>query len=312
MQSPEYPSSIIGIIKDFGLVLDKKRGQCFLVENNILEQIPVLTGVRKNDLVIEIGAGAGNLTARLSQAAGFVVAYETDRNFFPVYEKYFQGSNTEFLMQDFLKADLPAKIMDARTLMPGLTRTVVVANIPYQITSAIIEKILYSDAAVDDVCLLMQKDVADRTKASADCPEYSILSIACSLRSEVSFVKNIGRNCFFPKPEVDSTIVRFTPRILSESRGVEEFVIFALVKAAFNQRRKVARNAIINNAGRLATVNGYPADFAAFLDGENFKSVLTSAFAECGIEASARAENISPQQYSRLASIVQAEWRKNG
>lgn len=307
----QYPSSVIGVIRDFGLSLDKKRGQCFLVENNILDQLPGLAGVRKDDLVVEIGAGAGNLTARLCDAAGFVVSYETDRNLFPVYEKYFRGANVEFLMEDFLGSDLRAVVGRIMAERPGLSRAIVAANIPYQITSAIIEKLLYREACVADIYLLMQKDVAERTRALPGSKDYGILSVACALRSEVAFVKNIGRNCFCPRPEVDSTFVRFEPRERPEAAGIEEFVIFALVKAAFNQRRKIARNAIANNAARIARVNGYPESFAGFLEGGGFAPALDAALSACGVPPAARAEDISATQYAACASALRSAWLNN-
>jgi len=304
-----YPSSIISLVGEFGLAPDKKRGQCFLIENNILDQIPVLTGVSKDELIIEIGSGPGNLTSRLCDSGGHVMAFETDRNFFPIYEKYFGGRNADFHQLDFLKADLEELVKTAMAKYPALKKVKVVSNIPYYITSPIIEKLLYSGIEFSAIYLLMQTDVAERILAVPETKDYSILTVATSFAAEISMVKNIGKNCFFPKPEIESSILKFIPLQRRKFENFEEFVFFGVLKAAFNQRRKVAINAIFNNAARISEIHSYPAEFTSFTSAPEFKTVLAAAFEKCQISKLARAEEIPCGKYAELASFLSLAMR---
>ncbi len=304
-----YPSSIISLVGEFGLAPDKKRGQCFLIENNILDQIPVLTGVSKDELIIEIGSGPGNLTSRLCDSGGHVIAFETDRNFFPIYAKYFSGRNAEFHQLDFLKADLGELVNNALAKDPSLKKVKVVSNIPYYITSPIIEKLLYSGVEFSAIYLLMQTDVAERILAVPETKDYSILTVATSFAAEISMVKNIGKNCFFPKPEIESSILKFIPLERRKFENFEEFVFFGVLKAAFNQRRKVAINAIFNNAARIAGIHSYPQGFISFTSAPEFKTVLAAAFEKCRISKLARAEEIPCEKYAELATFLSLAMR---
>ncbi len=295
----------MGVIKEFNIDCDKKYGQCFLVDNNALDKIAALADIEKNDLVIEIGAGPANLTSRLAAASCHVMAFETDRNLFKIYDKYFKNSNVTFYQMDFLKADAAAIIEELKA-SAGLNykRIKVVSNIPYYITSQIIEKLLYSKIEFSDIYLLIQSDVASRIAAGPGSKDYSILSAACALKSKVSILKKIPRTCFHPAPEVESALVRLEPVKRHPAKGFKEDVFFAIVKSAFNQRRKVAVSAISNSIERISEINGYDERFTLFLKNSGLKSIFSGIFEKVGIPLLARAEDISCDDYILIAGSL--------
>lgn len=308
-----YPSSIMGIIKEFNIDCDKKYGQCFLVDNNALDKIAESAGVEKTDLVVEIGSGPGNLTARLAAAAALVIAFETDRNLFKIYDKYFNGANASFHQLDFLKADLAGIISEtAAANNIKYDKIKVVANIPYYITSQIIEKILYSGVRFADVYLLMQRDVAERIAARPSTKAYGILSVACALKSKPSIIRKIPSTCFYPAPDVESALVRLEPFERKACADFSEEIFFAIVKSAFNQRRKVAVSAIANNIGRLGEINGYDGLFVEFLKKSALKHIFTGIFENIGLSPLARAEEISCEDYILIARELGGHYRLSG
>lgn len=309
-----YPSSILSIIREFNIECDKKYGQCFLIDNNALDKIAESAGVEKTDLVVEIGSGPGNLTARLAAAAAFVIAFETDRNLFKIYDKYFKDvNNASFHQLDFLKAGLAGIISETSAANNfKYDKIKVVANIPYYITSQIIEKILYSDVKFSDVCLLMQRDVAERIAARPSTKEYGILSVACSLKSKPSIIRKIPASCFYPAPDVESALVRLEPFERPTGEGFSEEIFFAIVKSAFNQRRKVALSAIANNIGRLGEINGYDGLFVEFLKKSALKHVFAGIFEKIGLSPLARAEEISCEDYILIARELGGHYRLSG
>ena len=299
----DYPSSIIGLVKEFGINADKKYGQCFLTDNNVLDKIVELSAISREDLVVEIGAGPANLTARLSAAAGLVIAFETDRNLVKIYERYFNDSNVSFFIQDFLKADLSAIIKKVSAGKNAAYKAIkVVANIPYYITSQIIENLLYSNVSYEDIVLLMQADVADRIVSAPGTKDYGILSVACNLKADVKCLKKIPNTCFSPRPEIDSALVRFTPRKRELGDNFNEDVFFAIVKSAFNQRRKIAVSAIANNISRICEINRYAEAITGFFKSEDIKRIAAGIFKKTGLLANARAEQISLNEYIALAN----------
>ncbi len=308
-----YPSSIICIIREFSFECDKKYGQCFLIDNNALDKIAESAGVEKTDLVVEIGSGPGNLTARLAAASAFVIAFETDRNLFKIYDKYFKDVNASFHQLDFLKAGLAGIISEtAAACNIKYDKIKAVANIPYYITSQIIEKILYSGVKFSDVCLLMQRDVAERIAACPSTKEYGILSVACALKSKPSIIRKIPSSCFYPAPDVESALVRLEPFERQTGEGFSEEIFFAIVKSAFNQRRKVAVSAIANNIGRLGEINGYDGLFVEFLKKSALKHLFAGIFEKIGLSPLARAEEISCEDYILIARELGGHYRLSG
>lgn len=309
-----YPSSVMSVIKEFDLACDKKYGQCFLIDNNSLDRIAEAAGIEKSDVIVEIGSGPGNLTARLAAAASLVLAFETDMNLFRIYEKYFAGANVVFRREDFLKAELTAALAAAEAQWGIGGRPVkVVANIPYYITSQIIEKILYgSGVRFSDVYLLMQRDVAERIAARPSTKEYGILSVACALKARPSIVRRVAASCFYPAPEVESALVRLEPFERETGEGFNEEIFFAVVKSAFNQRRKVAISAIANNIGRLGEINGYDGLFVEFLKKSALKHIFAGIFEAVGISPLARAEEISCEDYILIARELGGHFRLGG
>ncbi len=308
-----YPSSIINVIKEFDITADKKYGQCFLIDNNALDKIADSAQIRGDELVIEIGSGPGNLTARLCSRASYVVAFETDINLFKIYDKYFKGLNVSFNRMDFLKADLD-KIISAAAVDNNLkfSSVRVVANIPYYITSQIIEKLLYSNIAFSGIYLLIQRDVADRIASQPGCGEYGILSVACALKSRVSIIRKVPGTCFYPVPEVESALVKLEPFDRFSGAAFNEEIFFAIVKSAFNQRRKVAVSAVANNIARIGEINRYDGGFLEFLKARPLKTDISNIFEKLSISKLARAEEISCEGYISIARELEALWASNG
>ncbi len=302
-----YPSSVINIIKEFNISADKKYGQCFLIDNNALDKIADFAQIDGEELVIEIGSGPGNLTARLCSRARYVIAFETDINLFKIYDKYFKGLNVSFKQMDFLKADLHKVIAAAAAENKiDFASVRVVANIPYYITSQIIEKLLYSNIKFSGIYLLIQRDVADRIAAQPGCGEYGILSVACALKSKAAIVRKVPGTCFYPVPEVESALVKLEPFDRFSGSAFNEEIFFAIVKSAFNQRRKVAVSAISNNIERVGEINRYNAGFLAFLKSRSLKADFSHIFEKLGISKLARAEEISCEGYISISRELEA------
>ncbi len=308
-----YPSSVMSVIKEFDIECDKKFGQCFLVDNNALDKIAAIADVKKNELVIEIGSGPANLTARLAGAAAHVLAFETDRNLFKIYDKYFSGRrDVSFYFLDFLKADIGAILNEIKKSSDAVFDKIkVVSNIPYYITSQIIEKLLYSAVEINDIYLLISSDVADRITAKPGCGDYGILTVACALKAETSKVKKISRTCFYPAPDVESSLVRLRPYNRRPEEGFNEEAFFAVVRAAFNQRRKIALSAIANNIVRISEINRYDERLLSFLKNVSLKSLFAGLFEKIGLSLTARAEEISCGSYVNITHELMLNM-KNG
>lgn len=237
------PTETAEIIRKYGFVFQKKYGQNFLIDVNILKKIVSSAGITGRDCVIEIGPGIGALTQHLAEKAGQVIAVEIDKKLIPILEETLSDyDNVTVLNEDILKVDI-AKLARERNNGQALK---VVANLPYYITTPIIMGLFESHAPISDMTVMVQKEVAERMQAGPGSKDYGTLSLAVQYYARPEIVMNVPPACFMPRPGVGSSVIRFSR---PEERPVEtddESFLFSVIRAAFNQRRKTLANALVN------------------------------------------------------------------
>jgi len=276
----ERVKKISRLLSQHGLRLRKRLGQHFLVNPRALEAIVDRAAPKSDELIVEVGAGVGNLTFLLRQRAGRVVSFELDESFRPLHEKIFsETSNVRVAYQDFLTADLAALVAQEK-----IPKAKVVGNIPYSLTSAILMRVLESGVQWAGVHLLMQREVADRLAAPPGSRTYSLLTAKVNYFGVAEASVPVSAASFLPPPKVNSMLVSIRlhekPRVLSVPQRVE---LFRLLNAAFGQRRKQLVNAL--SASPHITL---------------VKSSVQEALAQCGISPNARAEDLGIESYIAL------------
>lgn len=219
----------------------KKFGQNFIIDENIITSIIDKSVIDKNTLVIEIGPGAGSLTTKLAQEAGFVLAYEIDQDLQNILEENLKPyQNYKIIYQDFLKADIKKELETF-----SFSKIYLVANLPYYITTPILEKIIEEKIPVSKIVVMVQKEVGNRLKAKEGNKDYNSLSIYLNYYFRARKIMDVSRNVFLPKPNVDSMIVEFTRKNMSKFVNNED-IFFKLIRDSFKQKRKTLRNNLKN------------------------------------------------------------------
>lgn len=219
----------------------KKFGQNFIIDENIITSIIDKSAVDKNTLVIEIGPGAGSLTTKLALKAGFVLAYEIDDSLQKVLEENLQSyQNYKIIYQDFLKADVKKELEKF-----SFSKIYIIANLPYYITTPILEKIIEDKIPVSKIVVMVQKELGNRLKAKEGSKDYNSLSIYLNYYFFTRKIMDISCNVFLPRPNVDSIVVEFTRKKMSNFVNNED-VFFKLVRDSFKQKRKTLRNNLKN------------------------------------------------------------------
>ena len=216
-------------------VFKKKYGQNFLQDKNIIKKIANVTKTNKNDLIIEIGPGAGALTEELIEKSQ-VLAYEIDNELEEILKEKFSNENFELILDDFLKRDIKKDIKSKE-----YDKLYIMANLPYYITTPIINKIISDKLDVEKMVLMVQKEVGDRFTATTGTKDYSSITVFLNYFFDIKKEFIVSRNAFFPKPNVDSIIISFTKK---ETRNISknEEILFKLIKDAFKQKRKTLKN----------------------------------------------------------------------
>ena len=266
------------VLKKHGFTFKKSLGQNFITDENLLESIAEAAEIGKEDTVVEIGCGAGTLTRALSKKAGRVVAYEVDRELQPVLAETLVGcENAEVVFRDFSKENLSA-------LQEEIGEYTVVANLPYYVTTPIVTRLLEEGIGVKGVCVMVQQEVAERFCAKENTPEYGAITAAIALRGTAKIVKRVGRNMFFPAPNVDSAVVKI------------DFIENALPVKSKEMYRKTVRCAFLNR--RKTLENNLMKSFS--LPRETAAEILKRA----GVEEKARGETLSPQRLAALSDIL--------
>lgn len=273
------PSRTKEILEKYDLYAKKNYGQNFLIESSIVDKIAKNAVTDKPCTVFEIGPGIGALTQFLSSYAQNVVSFEIDDRLLPVLEDTLsECDNVEIVHTDFLAVDL-------KTIVDKYKRedndVVIAANLPYYITTPILFKIFESEAAITQITVMMQKEVADRFSAVPNTKDYNALSVITQYRCDVKTIMKISKHVFNPKPNVDSAVVQFRFKDREPLENESEF--FELVKACFKQRRKT----ILNNYGEFC----------------NDKVLAKTNLEKAGIEASARAESLELDRFLKLFEV---------
>jgi len=238
----EYsPKKMNDILEQNNFNLKKKFGQNFIVDENIINSIVTKALIDKETLVIEIGPGAGSLTAKLAESSKQVLCYEIDTTLKEILnENLKQYNNVDIIYQDFLEADV---INDIKKY--NYNKLYIVANLPYYITTPIIINVIEKKLNVDKMVVMVQKEVGDRFKANVGTKDYNSLSIYLNYYFNVKKIMDISRNIFIPKPNVDSIVVEFTKKENSYNLKNEE-IFFKLIRDSFTQKRKTIRNNLKN------------------------------------------------------------------
>lgn len=276
------PKKTIEVLQKYQFRFAKKFGQNFLIDPHVLEKIIRAAQVGKEDFVLEIGPGIGTMTQYLAEAAREVVAVEIDENLIPILADTLSAyQNVTVLNQDILKVDLNRLAEEKNGGRP----IKVVANLPYYITTPIIMGLFESHVPVESITVMVQKEVADRMQVGPGTKDYGALSLAVQYYAEPYIVANVPPNCFMPRPNVGSAVIRLTRHEKPPVEVWDEKLMFGLIRASFNQRRKTLANGIGNAPGL---------PFAR----EEVGTVLR----EMGLRETVRGETLSLAQFAELSN----------
>ena len=278
------PKNTIEIIQKYEFMFQKKFGQNFLIETHVLEKIISAAGITKNDCVLEIGPGIGTMTQYLAENAGHVVAVEIDRNLIPILKETLADyDNVTVINEDILRVDIKALAEEYNGGKP----IKVVANLPYYITTPIIMGLFESGVPIDNITVMVQKEVADRMKEGPGSKDYGALSLAVQYYAEPEIVANVPPNCFIPRPNVGSAVIRLTRHKEMPVEVKDPALMFKIIRASFNQRRKTLQNGL-GNAPELPYT----------------KEQIAAAIAEMGLTPTIRGEALSLAQFAQLSDIL--------
>ncbi|MBP5309905.1 MAG: 16S rRNA (adenine(1518)-N(6)/adenine(1519)-N(6))-dimethyltransferase RsmA [Lachnospiraceae bacterium] len=277
------PANTMAVLKKYNFSFQKKYGQNFLIDTNILERIISESEITKDDCVLEIGPGIGTMTQYLAESAKRVVAVEIDRSLIPILEDTLSGyDNVTVINDDILKVDIQKlcdKYNDSRPIK-------VVANLPYYITTPIIMGLFESHVPLKSITIMVQKEVADRMQQKPGSKDYGALSLAVQYYAKPEIVAEVSPNCFIPKPNVSSAVIRLTRYENPPVEVDDEHFMFSLIRASFNQRRKTLANGLAN--GGLG------------LDRETVNSVLE----KMELSLTVRGEALTLEQFAKLSNLL--------
>ena len=276
----------IEILQKYNITFQKKFGQNFLVDKNILEKIVDAAQITEKDCVLEIGPGIGTMTQYLAERAGNVIAVEIDKNLIPVLQDTLSSyDNVTILNQDILKVDINHIIEKYNNGNP----IKVVANLPYYITTPIIMALFESHVALKSITIMIQKEVADRIQAQAGTKDYGALSLAVQYYAKPEVIVKVPAACFMPRPNVDSSVIRLTKYERPPVKAQDEDYLFTVIRASFNQRRKTLVNGL-SNAGSVGVSK------------EKIAEVLT----QMKLPLTVRGETLTLEQFTELSNCLLA------
>lgn len=237
------PAHTVAVLQKYNFHFQKKFGQNFLIDTHVLERIISEADVTKDDFVVEIGPGIGTMTQYLCEAARAVAAVEIDKNLIPILHDTLGGyDNVEIINDDILKVDIAALAEEKNGGRP----IKVVANLPYYITTPIIMGLFESHVPIESITVMVQKEVADRMQCGPGSKDYGALSLAVQYYAKPQIVANVPPNCFMPRPNVGSAVIRLTRHEKPPVEVTDEKLMFRLIRASFNQRRKTLVNGLKN------------------------------------------------------------------
>lgn len=278
------PSSTLEIIKKYNFNFRKDYGQNFLIDSNILQKIVESAGVTKEDMVLEIGPGIGSMTQYLCEAARKVVAVEIDKELIPILSDTLSSyDNVEVINNDILKLDLEALVQEKNNGKP----IKVVANLPYYITTPIIMGLFEKKVPIESITVMVQKEVADRMQVGPGTKDYGALSLAVQYYSKPEIMVNVPPSCFIPQPKVGSAVIKLSRYEDMPVRVKDEKLLFRVIRAAFNQRRKTLVNSL-KNSSELS------------FD----KEIIEGAIKELGLSANIRGEALTLEEFAKLSDCL--------
>lgn len=274
----------LAVLQKYNFNFQKKYGQNFLIDTNILNKIIAAAEITKEDCVIEIGPGIGTMTQYLAESAGEVAAVEIDKNLIPILEDTLSAyDNVTIINEDILKVDINRIVQEKNGGRP----VKVVANLPYYITTPIIMGLFESHVPLKSITVMVQKEVADRMQVGPGTKDYGALSLAVQYYAKPQVVANVSPNCFIPKPGVGSAVIRLTRYEEPPVKAADEQYMFRVIRAAFNQRRKTLVNSLMN-AGNLGVT----------------RERILEAIEEMGLGASVRGEALTLEQFAGLSDLL--------
>ena len=278
------PQNTIEVLQKYNFNFQKKFGQNFLIDTHVLEKIIEESGITKEDFVLEIGPGIGTMTQYLCENAREVAAVEIDKNLIPILADTLSAyDNVEVINDDILKVDIN-KLAEEKN---GGKPIKVVANLPYYITTPIIMGLFESHVPIDSITIMVQKEVADRMQVGPGTKDYGALSLAVQYYAKPYIVANVPPNCFMPRPKVGSAVIRLERYEEPPVKVKDEKLMFRIIRASFNQRRKTLANGLKNSAELDYT-----------------KEEVEAAIETLGRGASIRGEALTLEEFAKLADLL--------
>lgn len=278
------PQNTIAVLQKYNFNFQKKFGQNFLIDTHVLDKIMENAQITKEDFVLEIGPGIGTMTQYLCEEAREVAAVEIDSNLIPILKDTLsEYSNIEIIHGDILKVDIGALAREKNQGKP----IKVVANLPYYITTPIIMGLFESHVPIDSITVMVQKEVAERMQASPGTKDYGALTLAVGYYAKPEIVANVPPNCFMPRPKVGSAVIRLKRHEHPIVQVEDEKLMFDLIRASFNQRRKTLANGL-NNAPGISLG----------------KEKIQECLKELSVSETIRGEALTLEQFARLSNIM--------
>lgn len=284
MEKLSNPQKTIEVIKKHQFAFQKKFGQNFLIDAHVLDKIIASAGIGKEDFVLEIGPGIGTMTQYLAEAAGQVVAVEIDQALIPILEETLETyDNVSVIHADVLKVDIRALAMEKNSGKP----IKVVANLPYYITTPIIMGLFESQVPIQSITVMVQKEVAQRMQSGPGSKDYGALSLAVQYYAEPYIVANVPPNCFMPRPAVGSAVIRLTRHENPPVAVKDPALMFKIIRASFNQRRKTLVNGLNNSPEIQAS-----------------REEIAGAIQKLGVSETIRGEALTLEQFAQLSDYL--------
>lgn len=279
------PKNTIEILNKYHFMFQKKFGQNFLIDTHVLDKIIRSAEITKEDLVLEIGPGIGTMTQYLCENAREVIAVEIDKNLIPILQNdtLAMYDNISIINEDILKVDIAKLVKERNDGRP----IKVVANLPYYITTPIIMGLLEAHVPIINITVMVQKEVAERMQSGPGSKDYGALSLAVQFYAKPYIVANVPPNCFMPRPNVGSAVIQLTLHKNPPVKVKDEVLMFQLIRASFNQRRKTLVNGL-NNSPEIHLP----------------KEIIAEAITEIGVVPTVRGEALTLSQFAKLSDII--------